>query len=291
VLTDVSIRFTLDGLKPEDGQPINRFYPKDVFDLFAGEQLVLVGRYKKSGTAKVVVTGKVGSEQQSFDFPAELAGQSADETNAFIEKLWAMRRVGEIIDEMDLKGKNEELVKELVELATRHGIMTPYTSFLADESTRLGDVAHNAVVADVKLRYLHEAEGLSGVAQRAAKGELQRAENAAPSASASKLAAGPGGAARRFGAAVYRDRADKEVVVDNVRNIGAKCFYRRGPQWIDSTVSDELAKKARHVKQFSDEYFKLAERHGKDLSQYLAFDEPVLVNLAGEACLIEPAGE
>ena len=45
-----------------------------------------------------------------------------------------MRRIGEIIDEIDLKGKNDELVKELVGLSTKHGILTPYTSFLADET-------------------------------------------------------------------------------------------------------------------------------------------------------------
>jgi Ca-activated chloride channel homolog len=286
VLTDVSIRFSVDSLRPEDGQPVNRVYPKDVFDLFAGEQLVLVGRYKKPGTAKVVVTGKVGSEQQSFDFPAELAGQSSDETNAFIEKLWAIRRVGEIIDEMDLKGKNDELVKELVELATRHGIMTPYTSFLADETTKLGDVAGNAGEANVRLHSLAQSGGQFGFSQRRAKGELQRADNAAATA---PTAAGTGGG--RYAGAVYRDAADKVVVVESVRNIGAKCFYKRGEQWVDSTVSDELAKNARHVKQFSDDYFRLAEKHGKDLSQYLALDEPVLVNLAGEVCLIEPAGE
>ena len=46
-----------------------------------------------------------------FDFPADFVAKSDDDTNAFVEKLWAMRRVGEIIDEIDLKGKNEELVK------------------------------------------------------------------------------------------------------------------------------------------------------------------------------------
>jgi len=54
----------------------------------------------------------------------------------FVAKLWATRRVGDIIDELDLKGRNEELVKELVALATEHGILTPYTSFLADENER-----------------------------------------------------------------------------------------------------------------------------------------------------------
>ena len=60
---------------------------------------------------------------------------------SFVAKLWATRRVGEIIDELDLKGRNEELVNELVALATEHGILTPYTSFLADETSDVRDVA------------------------------------------------------------------------------------------------------------------------------------------------------
>ncbi|GIT29063.1 MAG: hypothetical protein Ct9H300mP1_11090 [Planctomycetaceae bacterium] len=32
----------------------------------------------------------------------------------FVEKLWALRRIGEIIDELDLNGTNQELVDELV---------------------------------------------------------------------------------------------------------------------------------------------------------------------------------
>ena len=42
------------------------------------------------------------------------------------------------------------------------------------------------------------------------------------------------------------------------------------------------------VVQFSDEYFELAVRHGKKLSQYLVFDEPMCVNLDGQAYFIDP---
>ena len=86
-------------------------------------------------------TGKIGDKEERFDFPATFVEHSGDESMAFIEKLWAVRRVGEILDQIDLNGRNEELVKELVELATRHGILTPYTSFMADETTNLHDVA------------------------------------------------------------------------------------------------------------------------------------------------------
>ena len=143
VLTNVELEFTFDE-KEGYGKPINRVYPKGAFDLFAGEQLVMVGRYRTTGSAKVVVSGSIGDKEQSYDFPAKLVKKSKDESFAFIEKLWAVRRVGEILDELDLKGKNEELIQELVKLSTRHGILTPYTSFLADENTRVTDLATNA---------------------------------------------------------------------------------------------------------------------------------------------------
>ena len=97
---------------------------------------MIVGRYKKPGDAKVVIKGKVGDKRAEVRLPGQ-AGRTRAATKriAFIEKLWAMRRIGEIIDELDLKGKNDELVKELVTLSQRHGILTPYTSFLADENS------------------------------------------------------------------------------------------------------------------------------------------------------------
>jgi len=312
VMTDVQIEFVLDEVKTEEGKPVNRVYPKDSFDLFAGEQLVVVGRYKKSGAAKVIVSGSVGGREQKLDFPAELTRKSKDETFAFVEKLWAVRRVGEILDEIDLKGKNDELVKELIDLATRHGILTPYTSFLADENTNVRDVASNVRRADSRLLALDRASGAEGFHQRAFKGHMQRAAQAAPSAAypaagpgmmgsgrgggfgygAGMPAQAPGGVAAQDPAirAPELAEADEEMqtAVQTVRNIGNRAFYLRDGRWVDSTVTEVQEKHAVRVKQFSDEYFELARRHGRNLSQYMVFDEPVLVNLEDQAYLIEP---
>jgi Ca-activated chloride channel family protein len=185
-----------------------------------------------------------------------------------------VRRVGEIIDQIDLKGKNDELVKELVELSTRHGILTPYTSFLADENTDVQAVAANSNRANLGLERLSAAEGRSGFGQRAAKGELQRATSAPQAAGVS-----------------FNDLETGEAVqVQTVRNVGAKTFYCRGGQWFDSTAK-VAPKDAIHVKQFSPDYFKLAETHGRTVSQYLVFDEPVLVQIEDKCYLIEPAAK
>ncbi|MGD0384002.1 MAG: VIT and VWA domain-containing protein [Thermoguttaceae bacterium] len=304
VMTGVQIQFVLDEMKTEEGSPINRVYPKDEYDLFAGEQLVLVGRYKRPGAAKVIVQGTVGQRQEKFDFPATFVDKSGDESFAFIEKLWAVRRVGEILDELDLKGKNDELVKELVELATRHGILTPYTSFMADEGVNIRDVAGNAARADRRLGALELSEGRDGFAQRAMKGDMQRA--AQVPAGSSGGAFGYGGkpaemadaykslsstpAFQSGGAGKDSISAEKELaaVEQNVRNVGNRTFYQRSGRWVDSSLHGDQQSNAKRIKQFSDEYFELARRHGRTLSQYMVFDEPVLLNLENQAYLIEP---
>jgi Ca-activated chloride channel family protein len=316
VLTGLQMKFDFDT-KPDETNLVNRFYPRESFDLFSGEQLVVVGRYRKPGTAKVVVTGKVGDESEKFDFPATFVEKSNDESFAFIEKLWALRRIGEILDELDLKGKNDELVKELVGLSTRHGILTPYTSFMADDQAHGRDMAFNMREAEKRLDSLGQTGGAGGVAQRQFKGDLARAQHAsgqkqaggggkmmerfaAPAATAPMAdgSAGPGAGSSGYAAPAeeaakdlaYGSQLKKEAesAEKNVRNVGNRTFYRRGNQWVDSQVTKTQEQNAQRVKQFSGEYFKLAERYGRTMSQYLAFDEPVMLNLEGQAYLIEP---
>ena len=343
VLTGMKMRYDFDTVKTEEGSPISRVYPREAGDLFAGDQLVVVGRYKKAGTAKVVVTGKIGDKEERFDFPATFVEKSNDESLAFVEKLWAVRRVGEILDQMDLKGKNDELVKELVELATRHGILTPYTSFMADETTNIHDITSNFDRANRRLESLAQTGGAAGTAQRAMKGDYQNAYNyqaatdysgnvlaekdkaasngfnrfaAAPARPAARgqggygaggldgraRVAGGGGlaspassapaaeAAKAAGELSYGGEIQKEAenVQASVRNIGNRTFYKRQNQWIDSQVTPTQQQNARKVKQFSKEYFDLANRYGRSMSQYLAMDEAVMLNLDGQAYLIEP---
>lgn len=178
VLTNVAIEWDLEGFPTEKGSPVSRVYPKEDFDLYAGDQLVVVGRYKMPGNARVTIRGTVDQKKQSFDFPAKLEKYSADDSQAFVEKLWALRRVGEIIDEIDLHGKNQELVNELVALATKHGILTPYTSFLADETANYRDLASNRSRANFALDQLQEESGRGGFYQRLMKNDLQQARQA-----------------------------------------------------------------------------------------------------------------
>ncbi len=294
IMTDVAIKFDLEGLKPEEGSAVSRVYPKDNYDLFAGEQLVVVGRFKKDGKAKVVVTGQIGEEKQNMDFPATFVQHSSDETYAFVEKLWAVRRIGEIIDELDLHGENQELINELVELSTQHGVLTPYTSFLADEANNAWDVAGNTRRAGRELGQLAETAGRSAFAQRAVKGAF-KAANQAPAANSIAGAPVADAAAPRapgqqqgFGGGLFGDDATEAAEGQSGKSpalitVGRKTFYRRGDRWVDAGVNEELEKKAVKVERFSKEYFDLIDRFGKDVAKYLAIEGPVTVEIDGKA--------
>jgi hypothetical protein len=82
--------------------------------------------------------------------------------------------------------------------------------------------------------------------------------------------------------------SEVQIAAKNIKQIGNRTFYRRANRWVDATVTKEQETRAVRVKQFSDEYFALARQHGRKLSQYLVFDEPLLINLEKQAYLIEP---
>ena len=264
--------------------------------------MVVVGRYKKAGAAKVVVRGSVGGEERKFDFPASFVAKSNDETNSFVERLWAVRRIGEILDQLDLNGRNEELVTELVGLSKRHGILTPYTSFMADDSADgQRPMAWNVGEAGRRLQNLDDTSGVSGVEQRAYKAAAKSAAQAparthqesltlfAKNATGGGMGGNGYGAgtpmAQSFGRQVQREAAAAER---NVRNVGDRAFFRSNGQWIDSRLTPQQQSNAKRIKQFSREYFELAARCGRTMSQYMAFDEPAMVSLNGQAYLIEP---
>ncbi|MEJ5340715.1 MAG: VIT domain-containing protein [Thermogutta sp.] len=296
VLTDVEVEFNFDD--SESVAPVYRLSPQPPFDLFAGEQLAMVGRYRRSGAAQLVLRGKMGDQTKTFKFPVEFTARAGDESKAFVEKLWAVRRVGDILDEIDLHGKNQELIDELTQLALKHGILTPYTSFFADENVPLHELTEARRQASIRLDALQATEGIAGFAQRAFKGRIQSATS--PEAATRELrsfggygaAGAPGQAGLAAAAPAPLRDADREIAQatagQTVRYVGNRVFYRRQGQWIDSTLTPEQQKSPQRIKQLSDEYFELLRKYGRQIAPYVVFDEPVLLNIEGQAYLIEP---
>ncbi|MCP4782058.1 MAG: VWA domain-containing protein [Fuerstiella sp.] len=176
-MTDVRISFAganYDG----PGNLVTRVYPSDLMDLFRGEQLIVVGRYRKSTPVKVTLKGKVGGKSREMSLETNLGNAAETRKNQFVQTLWATRRIGAIIDDLDLKGQNQELIDELVALSLKHGIMTPYTSFLADENTSFGDRRRLMTQAESRSEGLSMSSGFGGFSQRSFKSRLKSAPRA-----------------------------------------------------------------------------------------------------------------
>ncbi len=105
-------------------------YPTTLPDLFFGTQLVVIGKYSGNGPVAVKLTGQIGKETKEYAYDVKFAGKTENETHEFVESLWARRKVGFLLDQIRLNGEQKELMEEMVTLAKKYGIATPYTSYL-----------------------------------------------------------------------------------------------------------------------------------------------------------------
>jgi len=130
VLTDV----TLDL-----GDGVYDVYPKHIDDLFSGTQVVVFGRYRKGGDRSVVLKGMLDGQAKAYGYTTKLR---TDEPGApagadYLERLWANRKVAYLLDAIRLNGETKEVRDEVIQLATAHSIVTPYTSGLVVEESEL----------------------------------------------------------------------------------------------------------------------------------------------------------
>jgi Ca-activated chloride channel family protein len=122
LLHNVKVSISGDGFRAYE------VYPKKVPDIFYGSQIVLVGRYSGSGSGTAKITGTVSGEDKSFDYSISLP---QTDSNQFVERTWAARKVGYLLDVIALEGETNDLKQEVVALATKYGIPSPYTAYVA----------------------------------------------------------------------------------------------------------------------------------------------------------------
>jgi len=106
-------------------------HPRKLPDLFKGGQLVLLGRYRGNGPAKIALKGDTPRGTRTFRYRADFAKENTE--HGFIPRLWAQRQVGMLLQQIRDKGESKGLVDEVTQLATAFGIVTPYTSYLVVE--------------------------------------------------------------------------------------------------------------------------------------------------------------
>lgn len=267
---------------------VNRVMPQELPDLFTGQQLVVVGRYPKGGEATFTLTGRQGDKEHTYTYKVNLAdGPTQD--GAFIASIWAQRRIGEIIDELDLNGHSQELVDELVQLSKKYGILTPYTSFLALENQAITEREELARFAGDNMEIMQDTVGESANYQRAMKNEMKATAAPAPQAVMAQESLDD--------MAMYDKRVadlggtgmggtSSKVFAPN--QWGNQTFFYKNGQWQAENLTAKDLEKPVNIKQLSDEYYDLAKKLQPEEMVWMTQKEPVIFNHAGVTYLIEP---
>ncbi len=313
LLTNLKLEFPA-GIK------VTKLYPNPLPDLFRGEQLVLAGRYSGDCEGDIILDGTLNGQPkrmtQKVKFEAKQSG------NEFIAQLWALRRVGWLLDEIRLRGENKETRDEVVDLARRFAIVTPYTSYLIveDEARRGVPIASRSLPlldrdGDAKNYYRkswgdlsEKKDGYDGALAGRQNQSLKAAEapgyalgkarseglagaiagNAAPAdaSAASSIATGGGGYPGKPEPALRGTAGEVQsklaAVEQQTRWVNGKAFAQNGAAWSDTAIQSVKQDARRNRVQFASKDYFDLLTNKPESAQWLALGNSVTFALGSE---------
>lgn len=266
------------------GLAVRELYPRELPDLFHGDDLVVLGRYEGGGGHTVTLTGRFLDKTQAFENRVEFAERSGG--NEFLPRLWANRKVAYLLDQIRLNGESRELKDEIVRLATRHGIVTPYTAALILEDSPTRPFARLPHAHAVRRIAADAPAAWSAGSLRGGRGGGAPIDGVGPTGADAVRASREmsEGAAMDHLAADDHETAHRDGPV--LRRVGGKTFFRDDQHWVDSAWDSKT--EPRRVTAFSDEYFELL-RTRPGLARYVAIAERVVVEMEGVVYEVLPA--
>lgn len=262
VLTNVAVNF---GDLNTSSQ-----YPQKLGPLFRNTELMVLGRFQEGGKHKIAIQGELNGEKKEFSRVVEFPTEKTTTDREYVAPLWATRNIGHLLQQIRLHGEDKELLEEVVRLSKKFGIVTEYTAFLGHGGAALDAQALQNEVNGRLFRAnsvqtgkwaVNQARNDIGLQQR---GVVNRSANA------------------------YFDRRGEKVVANNIRQIGAGCFYLNDGQWIDS--HDVGDRKERKVELFSDEFFALLKQH-KDFRRAQQLGWAMAINIGDERIVVVKDGK
>jgi len=271
VLTDLSLSAT-QGVELYDLQP------GSLPDLFAGDEMVVFGRYRGAGSAggerTVSVRGRRNGRDESFQ--TTLVDREGDAR--YIEQLWAARKAGALSREIRMRGQTKELIDALKQLALRYGILTEYTSYLVQEP--------NIVARRDMERQRQMPAPAAAPADQAGAGYVTRSAREKEMANRASLSAVT--LTAQADSAAIDEMLRARSGINPTQRVGGRLFIWRDSTWTDLSHGDSL--RVVTVAPYSDAYFALL-RAMPDLGQAAALEPAVLVAGRRASIKIEAGGK
>ena len=251
VATDLRLR--------AEGVTLHAVQPAGRLDLFAGQELVVLARYRGvEERGRITITGRTPEGPVTWSADARFpARRTAD---AFVGRLWATQRVGWLSAERRKNGASREVDAEIRELGERWGIPTELTSYLVLEPGMNATLTRDAVGqgrGDMRRERPLPAAAGAAIAPAAAPSEFEAAKASAEMRGARSL-------------------SDVTVASATERATATRRFVLRDGTWVDQRPEATDARVLR-VKPFSTAYFALIEQ-APELREAFALGERVRVH-------------
>lgn len=239
VLTNLQVEF--------EGMQASQLYPRVLPDLFADSAVLLSGLYQANGHAVVVrVRGQANGEQKEFVYRFDLAQTAGHD---FVPRLWATRRVGDLLDQVRVQGETPALVEEVRALGLDYGVVTPYTTFVvAAQSSGAASASNMDLYYDQ--RSLNQNSGQVTIQARVQNQAYQNATQADLARGANVLNNGQSSMAQVTDATTAMQNIDLSIFQHTRPAEGEWVTY----EWVQRNVKVD-----RQVAFGSAEYFALAE--------------------------------
>ncbi len=271
------------------GVRITEIYPREMPDLFAGSEVIVVGRYEGGSPVTATLSGRSGTMFKQFTFATNFQPERGRHT--FLPKLWAGRRIGYLMDDLRKNGETDEVVTEIVGLSKKYGIITPYTSFLA--APELPDLdAAISIRGDRADNWLGAADEKANRANIGAS-NLQKSTNMDQQEMDYRPGTPRGGRAQKI---ILPDEflgSESPVPFrqQGAQNVAGKTFINVAGVWNDAElVTDTPPERTITIQRFSDAYFELIRQVPK-FADYLSVGDRVKVLYNGVIIEIAETGE
>jgi Ca-activated chloride channel family protein len=224
---------------------LEEIYPETLPDLFAGDELVIFGRYRAARGPEreaLVIRGTRNGHTERFSADVELPVHRL--ANDFIPRLWASRKLGALSQRVRLNGHDAELVDEIRRTALRYGLLSEYTSYLVQEPM---------AVAEADRRQVGGSRGLFRTRDAAAAPASPAAAVGAEAVTRAKEEQ-----ARRDARSSVQLNAADEILLERAefgqaRHVAGRLFRQMDGVWTDLAARDST--RLVTVEPFSAAYF------------------------------------
>ncbi|HNR63416.1 MAG TPA: VIT domain-containing protein [Thermotogota bacterium] len=251
---------------------ISDVLPSKNLTIYKDFPLKLFGHYSGNGEIQIKISGKIAAPEGNGSIPYEhvYTVNLSQQNNPYISKLWASRRISELLNQIKLIGETTEAREEIIRLSKKYGIPTPYTSYLILEGIAMQDKDTESTVdafATLKL-------------------DMQARSSAAPAPSLSQTGQGAFEASKMQNMMVQSmttEALEKAYETDEsakgYRNLYGKLFLfdEKEKFWVDTDYEEE---EVIEVQTFSEAYFDLISRL-PELKNYLSLGSNIKIQLDG----------